>query len=981
MKPISVEFAAFGSYPDSVSVDFTALAARGLFVVTGDTGTGKSTIFDAMSFALFGEMPSKDGGDIRSHHATSATVTFARFTFEVDGVEYTAERSPSYLRPKRTGDGMTSQPASQLLTRRESDGNSTTLATKSGAFAEHIGDLVGLDADQFRRVMLLPQGEVARFLLDDSKQREELLSQLFGGAVYERVVKELKTTSDALAKQVGNVDEQLRHHLSNARDQVIELFTQLKVEPPELADHPRDGLDDVVAGIAAERAQLGADAAQAHDDATAAQRNSDNATAAAQRFDDAARLRSTLARLEADEPEVVAAATAATASRSARPVVTAQARLDEAIAGERSAQSDVSARTEQIVTTGTSAGIVIDDLTAVGVSRQHAELQKRLDTDRAALSAADAADAEASLAAQALSENERAQLVANERMTSISAEIEAQEQQQALLADHAPDTSTIDAEHERLIAARTTIIERDEAASRRITSLEVAARADTAFDATLERYVATESPRLAERLTPGEPCMVCGSVEHPAPATADGGTVVSIDEVNAARERREAARQDVDEAERTLAALTSSLGDLAGTTVTELDSRIAENRTAHAATTAAIEERRQLAMRLEQLSKDLGAASTASHQAAGAQPGLIATRDRTAAASAAARVVADAIDVAELDAIARVCDELEQLVTGLDDLYTTLTSARSRRESAENVVHDELAKCRFESVDEAAKALIDEATEETALDLLDALKHERLTSQTALDTLTTAGIPDERPDVTTLLERSSVAQARAHSLAEQRTMVERAYAGVFTALAEYDRIGESSSDLRGRADAARRAHTVCNGSIGNKISLRRWVLGRELERVTQVASVHLASMTGSRYTIQRSSHSGDSRTTQGLDLEILDAHTGRPRKPNSLSGGEQFQASLALALGLADVVSRGGAGSGRRIEALFIDEGFGSLDPRALDDAIETLHQLRASGRMVGAITHVEAMKERLHPGIVVSRRPDGKGSTLVVNP
>lgn len=981
MKPISVAFAAFGSYPGSVTVDFASLAARGLFVVTGDTGTGKSTIFDAMSFALFGKMPSKDGGDIRSHHATSSIDTFARFTFEVDGVEYTAERSPSYLRPKKTGHGATPQAASQLLTRRENDGSTTTLATKVREFDAHIGEIIGLDAEQFRRVMLLPQGEVARFLLDDSKQREELLSQLFGGAVYERVVKELKSTSDELAQQVGNVDEQLRHQLANARDHLNELYTQLGVEPPDLAEHPRNGLEDILAGIEHERTQLDTDATRAHDDASAAQRNSDDAIAAAQRFDDAARHRSTLARLEADEPEVVAAASAATTSRSARPVVAAQARLDEAIAGERSAQSDLNTRTAQIVETGTSAGIEIGDLSAIGLSRQHADLRSQLDKDRAALAAAEGAATEATLAAQALADNERAQRETSERIASISSEIEAHEQQQAQFADHALDTSAIDTEHERLTTARTTIIDRDAAVSHRTVALDAATRADAAFDAILERYVATESPRLAERLTPGEPCMVCGSLEHPAPATADGGTVVSIDEVNSARERREAARLEADEAERHLAALTTSLGDLAETTVSELDSLIAENRSAHAATIAAIAERRQLAVRLEQLNSDLVAATTTSHQAAGAEPGLIVTRDRTAAASAAARVVADAIDVDVLNVISRSCDELEQLIAGLEELYTTLTSARSRRESAEGVLHDALTTSPFESVDDATTALIDERAEQTALDRLDALKQERLFAQSALDTLTTSGIPDERPDVSTLLERAKVAHEHARSLSQQRTIVERAHAAVISALAEHDRIGESSSELRGRADAARRAHGVCSGAIGNKISLRRWVLGRELERVAQVASVHLASMTGSRYTIQRSSTSGDGRTTQGLDLEILDAHTGRPRRPNSLSGGEQFQASLALALGLADVVSHGGAGSGRRIEALFIDEGFGSLDPRALDDAIETLHQLRASGRMVGAITHVEAMKERLHPGIVVSRRPDGKGSTLVVNP
>ncbi len=981
MKPIAVAFAAFGSYPGSVVVDFTSLAARGLFVVTGDTGTGKSTIFDAMSFALFGKMPSKDGGDIRSHHATSSIDTFAKFTFEVDGVEYTAERSPSYLRPKKTGHGATPQSASQLLTRRESDGSTTTLATKAREFDAHIDEIIGLDAEQFRRVMLLPQGEVARFLLDDSKQREELLSQLFGGAVYERVVKELKSTSDQLAQQVGTVDEQLRHHLANARDQLHELYTQLGVEAPELADHPRDGLDDVLAGVNSERAQLDTDATQADNNATTAQRHSDEATAAAHRFDDAARHRTTLARLEADEPEVVAAASAAATSRSARPVVTAQARLEEAIASEGAAQHDLNARTEQIVDIGASAGIEIGDLTAIGVSRQHAALRSRLDIDRAALAAAADAATEANQAVQAVLENERIQLETGERMAAIALDIETHEQRLAVLAELAPDTSAIDTEHERLIMARTAIIERDAAASHRVAALAAATHADTEFDTTLERYVATEAPRLAERLTPGGPCMVCGSLEHPAPATADGGTVVSIDEVNSARERREAARHDADEADRRLAALTASLGDLAETSVGELDLRIADNRSEYAATNAAIAERRQLALRIEQLNKDLVDTTTASHRAAGAQPGLIATRDRTAAALEAAQAEADAIDVAQLEVVSRSCDELEQLITGLDDLYTTLTSAQSRRESAEGVLHDALSKSPFESVDEATTALIDEAAEHTALEQLDALKQERLSAQSALDTLAAAGIPDARPDVTTLLERAKAAQEHARSLAEQRTIVERSHASVETALAEHDRIGESSSALRGRADAARRAYAVCSGAVGNKISLRRWVLGRELERVTQVASVHLASMTGSRYTIQRSSTSGDGRTSQGLDLEILDAHTGRPRRPNSLSGGEQFQASLALALGLADVVSRGGTGSGRRIEALFIDEGFGSLDPRALDDAIETLHQLRASGRMVGAITHVEAMKERLHPGIVVSRRPDGKGSTLVVNP
>ena len=163
--------------------------------------------------------------------------------------------------------------------------------------------------------------------------------------------------------------------------------------------------------------------------------------------------------------------------------------------------------------------------------------------------------------------------------------------------------------------------------------------------------------------------------------------------------------------------------------------------------------------------------------------------------------------------------------------------------------------------------------------------------------------------------------------------------------------------------------------------LRRWVLAIELDRVTSAANMHLQRMTSGRYRLQRRHAVVDGRKAFGLEIEVFDTHTGRERSTSSMSGGEQFQASLALALGLADVVSHGGSSSGKRFEALFVDEGFGSLDPVALQDAIDALHQLQATGRMVGAITHVEEMKRCLHVGIEVRRLADGRGSTIVVHP
>jgi exonuclease SbcC len=172
---------------------------------------------------------------------------------------------------------------------------------------------------------------------------------------------------------------------------------------------------------------------------------------------------------------------------------------------------------------------------------------------------------------------------------------------------------------------------------------------------------------------------------------------------------------------------------------------------------------------------------------------------------------------------------------------------------------------------------------------------------------------------------------------------------------------------------------TCDGQGPKKIALETWILAGELERVAAAANHHLGKMTNGRYQIERSDDAGHAGRQSGLDLRVLDAHTGASRRPGSLSGGEQFQASLALALGLADVIGHGGNANGRVFEALFVDEGFGSLDPDSLQQAVDALSLIQAGGRTVGVITHVEAMKEQLPIGIRVNHLASGKGSTLTV--
>jgi exonuclease SbcC len=246
-----------------------------------------------------------------------------------------------------------------------------------------------------------------------------------------------------------------------------------------------------------------------------------------------------------------------------------------------------------------------------------------------------------------------------------------------------------------------------------------------------------------------------------------------------------------------------------------------------------------------------------------------------------------------------------------------------------------------------------------------------------LATLSEAGLGDHCPDTELLRIEADALIAELRSatnvLSQRDLRLNDAQGSVGLSRA----VLKDSDELRADHATAERVATLCVGRNRINVALETWVLAGELERVTGAANVHLERMTRGRYRLERSGDADDRRRRGGLDLVVLDADTGKPRVPGTLSGGEQFQASLALALGLADVVSQGGSGSGKVFEALFVDEGFGSLDPQALDEAIDALHELHATGRMVGVITHVETMKQQLPIGIEVLVRPDGAGSTL----
>lgn len=981
MKPLALEFQAFGSYPGKVEIDFGPLAARGVFLVTGDTGTGKSTILDAMCFALYGEMPGKSPKEIRSDHAAETVRPYVRFTFEVDGTVYVAERSLEHQLPKQSGSRKAKAEATATLLRSES-GVVDSIATKALDVKQACVDLLGLSPEHFQRVVLLPQGEVTRFLHADSTKREELLQSLFGGEVFKAVVDDLgrrkKAVEDALVINAARVDEVLKE----GRRALGEMLLVVTGEQP--ADI--DGLDGPALSEAADVHEgdleglkvLVEELGRRHDDRN---RELGSVDSLRQRFDSAETLKREVADLEPKFEEARSDAELAANSQRARPAYDAFRNLDRKIEDAGVASGRLATALAELVGDLQPFGVDIDASSALTVRSSVEVLDTKVSEQKgrserferlvAAVAAAEAGAAEV-LAERA---SVRSDL---EMKSSRLKEVESRiVELQPLLAD---------AELLRLEAASAD----GKVEARRLTedlSGELVDAADLRRSRSelhgqlLAEFLDGTASRLAQQLVPGEPCPVCGGRDHPAPSALVSSQSVTWEDVQAAEAKVQAANEAVRALEGRLTELRMQLGDDVDASLEALQDvvdRIAARQRSAELAGEEHEGLQQEALKLrsdgDQLKGALGQFEVRLVEANGritaAQKEVDESRDS----------VAD-IDAAWLREAAAAVDRAQEKVTNLDKLFNRVASTAGALDEARLSADLALAESGFPGRESADGAVIDANDERRALETFDSLGKTLDTKRAQLELLQGEGLPDEAPDV-------DAARKSAESAREALDVARQRHDALKESIAVIRRCVDSVGELLDSGDTDRAelkvlayAHNVCSKGGVLNMPLQRWVLSRQFDFVTAAANVHLQRMSRGRYTLRRAEVVKDGRKAHGLGLEVTDAETGVSRSTNSLSGGEQFQAALALALGLAEVVSRGGTGSGRRFEALFIDEGFGALDQNALQEAIATLHELHSGGRMVGVITHVEAMKQELHPGIVVTRLGPGKGSTLTVNP
>jgi exonuclease SbcC len=983
MRPHRLALSAFGAFAGMVEVDFDALAGGGVFLLHGDTGAGKSTLLDAIGFALYGQVPGERGTArrLRSDHADAAARTEVSVEATVGGRRIRVTRSPEQARAKRRGSGTTTEPAKVLLERWEPAGW-TTLSTRVGEADQEIADLIGMSADQFFQVILLPQGEFARFLRAPSEERRMLLERLFDSGRFGRV-------EDWLAARRREANQAVEARRDEIAVQAALIAQIAEIEPPDclpdrvwatdLACQHRAAVANAerVLAVAAAAAQAAGAAAEAT-----------RALAGRQQRRRQAELRG--AELAATAPEVEDLV--AQLHRAG-----AAAGLDPLLAGCTQATAAVAAATATVATTDAAVvacgGEVSESLealraTAGAQQRRHGALLGLRHMVDSAL-ADEAAGAAATTRAAA--ERDRA-AAATESIESLVATRAARLAQRAASCTAAAALPRAQRRAGLLAEAAITharLAESDSAAVR-LHSNHLDAR--ERWQALVEVHHQIRRARfdsmvaeLAARLTDGAPCPVCGSIDHPDTAQLRSQRV-GVDEEEAAATAAESAREQAEgvgrewsgaaataEADRRrLAELLDQLGDESG----------GVDRLAESARSAG-EARDELAARsadlptiegdLAELDEALAAAGTTRAGAEQEAAAHAREADNCLARAGAARagLVAQLGGAPDLAGALRAAEALAEACTAAAEARAEMARARAEADRATALATAAALTAGFADLAHAAAA-VREPVWRAAAETRIREHHDAAAGAAAL-------LADPDLDVATEppvdIEGPAAAAARGAS-EHDRAVAELAHAR--RRVAELDRkVPILSKLLEALPELERRAATIRGladltagqGANSRRMTLSAFVLAARLEEIAAVAGQRLLHMTGGRYSLV---HTDVGRGTRrcGLGLLARDNWTAVDRDTATLSGGETFLASLALALALADVVSAESGGT--RLESLFVDEGFGSLDENSLDEVMDVLDGLREGGRVVGIVSHVAELRQRVTTQLHVRKHETG---------
>ncbi|MDO4492771.1 MAG: SMC family ATPase [Clostridia bacterium] len=912
MRPIKLTVSAFGPYAGETVFELDKFGTNGLYLITGDTGAGKTTIFDAITYALYGETSgdTRTVDTLRSKYAKDDTKTYAELTFEYAGKTYTVKRSPSYEKPGRS----TPVPAEASLLMP--DGR---VVTKTKEVTDTIRDIIGIDCSQFMQIAMIAQGEFRKLLNAKSEDRQKIFRKLFRTDLYETLQNRLKLEANARYAEKAELARALAQDLARiaaaGTDELCILAE--KAQRNELpTDETLELIETLIAHDAAAEIRISEDKKKAEKELETVN-NERGKLAERKNAEDS--LRRCREKLQRTQP-AFETATADLAAENERKDET------EAAKEEKTGLEAFRPRYDELF----------------ALDSAHAKTNAALAAAKKALQTeTDAAEA--------------AQKALNDSKEELS-----------LLADAGEKTALLKSEEndarlrfERLQALGNDLVKFGNSRSELAKLQETYRRAADESDRLTERFeqlnrafLDEQAGILASRLEEGCPCPVCGSVSHPHPAekSAEAPTEAQLKSAdNAAKAARKAAEEAASNASAARAALESTRAALQNR-LTETGIALPADEALPAVKaefSACKQQRTDIAAALKQEE----ARSKRKDTLTDSLPGLErecdrcrsrAEQQRQSIAALSATAEAERTQIEAMKKSLPFADRslLEKEIRAKESFIAERIAALDRAQKSFDALNAELAKLKGEISGLDGQLRSAPPIDETAV-------MDRYAALTRSIEETDAALHPIRTRLQTNREVAANSRSRFAALAE----AEQAYRTV------------------------RELYDTASGNVSGKgkIMLETYVQTAYFDRVLERANIRLLTMTENQYELRRRIGAGDHRSQSGLDINVLDHYNGTERPASSLSGGESFKASLALALGLSDEIQS--SAGGVRLDTMFVDEGFGSLDAESLEQSMKALSDLTEGHRLVGIISHVEELKRRIDKQIVVTKERDGSGS------
>ena len=919
MRPLKLTVAGFGPYAGIQELDFEKLGSSGLYLITGDTGAGKTTIFDAVTFALFGEASGDNRSPdmLRSKYAREEDPTYVALTFAYDGKEYTVRRNPEYDRLKKSGSGTTKETAKAELT--YPDGRVVTGKTEVN---NAIRSIIGLTKGQFKQVAMISQGDFRDLLQAGTEERQKIFRDIFDTEKYQKLQKQLKTEAAEVQKcrelAVGSIRQYVEGIVCHEDSPLA-----VDVKAARNGDMPitevQTLLEQVLAEDAAHQQQLGGQ----------------------------------LKQVEAQLESIVAQLTRAEAYRKAMETLENKKQEEAAKAEELEQLEEVLAYTRSTVP---EQERLDRELTALELLLPTYD---ELERDRKDLAEMEGALRRA-MSAQAAEQSNQEELTRvlnalreeHKQLQSASVEKEKLQSSRKELTERKDKLDALIQSADRLEQDKQLLEKLQQAY---LTAEGESSRLKQVYDGKNKAFLDEQAGIMAANLTAGVPCPVCGSLEHPNLAVISDSAPTEAD-VKAAKAQYEQAQMRTERASGTastqrgtVAAAEETLrresAVLLGEIPMEKIRSAAEAQGAAlsvqlAEVCAKITEVQQQETRMGFLDKLIPEKEKA---LANAEKALTNCREEIAALNAS-------IDERKAQIAARIGrltynekEELKQEMDKLKQQRDWLKREHTRAEEAYNNCKEKLA---------AIRATIEELRKQTAE--APAVDSDELLRQ--------------KDELTVRKEMLNTAEKEIHSRLTAN----------FTARKNISLKEKEVAELESRYTWMQSLSNTANGQVRDKdkIMLETYVQTTYFDRILERANVRLQKMSGGQYDLERRKVADNIRSQTGLDLDIIDHINTTRRSVNTLSGGEAFLASLALALGLSDEVQMS---TGIHLDTLFVDEGFGSLDGESLSKAYATLAGLTEGNRLVGIISHVTELKEKIEKQIVVRKDRSGGSRAVIV--